>query len=104
VNDAIAGLRLLRRYGFGGRRVFGDGGNTMTLHYRRTWHGVSDVVLVYAEDDAEGYRTDDVLNDTRPFDLASHAGLQEEVIGTVCEVVDAVLSWSDPECWPSQLP
>lgn len=96
---AVDALQVLRRCGFGGRRIFGDGGNTVTLHYRRQWRGVADVVLVYAEDDAEAYRAHDALDETDPFDLAARGDLHEEVLGTVVDVVAAVLRWPVPEGW-----
>lgn len=101
MNAAIEHLQLLRRLGFGGRRIFGDRGRTITLHFRRTWHGISDVVLVYGENDAEAYRTDDLIDhsDDNPFDLASRPDLLEESYGTVAQVVKKVCGWPPPD-WP----
>lgn len=102
--DAIGHLQLLRRLGFGGRRIFGDRGRTITLHYRRTWHGVSDVVLVYGADDAEAYRTDDTIaSDDDPFGLAARPDLLEEAYGTVAQVVKKVRNWPAPD-WPGYAP
>ena len=101
---AIAALQRLRAEGFGGRRILGDRGRTCTLHYRRSWRGVSDVVLVFGEDDAEAYRADDSIDDANPFEIASRRDLQEEVVGTVLDVVTAVLSWPTPTSWPSHYP
>jgi hypothetical protein len=97
--DARGYLRLLRRLGFGGRRIFGDRGRTITLHYRRTWHDVSDVVLVYNENDAAAYRTDDTIDDDDPFGLDSRPDLLEEARGTVAQVVTNVRFWPRPD-WP----
>ncbi|WNV87871.1 hypothetical protein [Umezawaea sp. Da 62-37] len=92
--DPIDALHLLRRIGFGGGRLFGARGNTTALHYRRSWRGVSDVVLVYSENDAEAYRADDPLQvDGDPLDLACRPDLLCEVVGTVAEVVAEVTTW-----------
>ncbi|MFC9250647.1 hypothetical protein [Amycolatopsis thailandensis] len=97
VNDAIDSLQLLRRMGFGGRRIFGDHGRTMTLHYRRTWCGISDVVLVYDEYDAEAYRCDDSFDDRDPFGLVAGPDLLEEAVGEVVDVVQRVREWPPPD-------
>lgn len=92
--DPIDALQLLRRMGFSGRRLYSARGDTTVLHYRRTWFGSSDVVLVYAEDDAEAYRADGSLPlDADPLDLACRSDLVEEAVGTVAEVVATVTTW-----------
>ena len=102
--SAVDALQLLRANGFGARKVFDLRGKNAILHYRRSWRGVSDVVLVYAEDDAEAYRADDSINDLDPFEIASYDHLQHEDVGTVLEVVAAVMAWPTPESWPSYFP
>lgn len=100
-------LKRLLRAGFGGRRLYGQHGELCTLHYRRQWRRVSDVVLVYAADDAEAYRvTSDVisLEDPDPFAYAERVDLEEEVVGTVTDVVTAVLNWPTPESWLPHFP
>lgn len=104
---ATEALKALLRIGFGGRKLYGQHGELCTLHYRRQWRRVSDVVLVYAADDAEAYRaTADVitLDDPDPFAYAARPDLQQEVVGTVVDVVAAVLNWPTPEDWPSHFP
>jgi hypothetical protein len=102
--NPIDALQLLRSLGFVGQRILGDQGNTRTLHYRRTWRGISDVVLVYSPDDAEAYRADDVINEMDPFELASRSDLYQETAGSVAAVVAAVLRWPNPDSWPSHFP
>ncbi|TKG61532.1 hypothetical protein [Prauserella endophytica] len=96
MSEATVALQLLRHHGFGGRKIFGEHGTVVVLHYRRTWNSISDVVLVYGEYDAEGYRADDTVDDYAPLALASHPGLHAEVVGTVTEVVAVVLAWPEP--------
>jgi hypothetical protein len=102
--DPIDALQLLLANGFGGRKVFDLSKKNAILHYRRTWRGVSDVVLVYAENDAEAYRGDDSINDLDPFEVASYNHLECENVGTVLEVVAAVMRWPKPEAWVSHFP
>lgn len=105
--DAIDALQLLRAAAFGGRRVYAPSSQQVALHYRRTWRGVSDVVLVYGVDDAEAYRADDTLpffDDIALFELASRPDLQQEITGTVVDVVAAVLAWPSPAPWTSHFP
>ncbi len=92
--DPIDALHLLRRVGFDARCLHGAGGDTTVLHYRRTWRGTCDVVLVYSESDAEAYRAGGSLPvDTDPLDLACRPDLLCEAVGTVVEVVAEVTTW-----------
>lgn len=92
--DPIDALQLLRRLGFHGRRLHDAHGNTTALHYQRTWRGVVDIVMVYAEDDAEAYRVDDSLPvDVNPLDLVCRPDLLIEAVGTVPDVVATVSTW-----------
>jgi hypothetical protein len=99
--DPIDALQLLRRLGFHGRRLHDAHGNTTALHYQRTWRGVVDIVMVYAEDDAEAYRIDDSLSvDVHPLDLVCCPDLLIEAVGTVLEVVATVSTWSTASSRP----
>jgi hypothetical protein len=61
---------------------------------------VADVVLVYSDTEAEGYRATDSINGANPLDLQTPF-LHKHVDGTVTEVVTAVLGWPAPVASPS---
>ncbi|MFD8497991.1 hypothetical protein [Amycolatopsis sp. NPDC059657] len=100
MSSPVDDLRTLRRLGFGGRRIFGDHGRSVTLHYRRAWRELADVVLVYSEHDAAAYRADDTFDDADPFEPVEHPVLLEEAVGTVADVVAAVRTWPHPSSLP----
>jgi hypothetical protein len=99
LDDPVAALQLLRHVGFSGRKLLSPKGFATTLHYRRRWRGIADVVLVYGPDDAEAYRAADFIDDHDPFEVAYREDLIEEVFGTVSEVVAAIVTWPNPPAW-----
>jgi hypothetical protein len=92
-------LQLLRHIGFNGRKLLSPKGYATTLHYRRRWRGIADVVLVYSATDAEAYRAHDLISDLDPFEVASRTDLLQESVGTVTEVVAAIVAWPNPPAW-----
>jgi hypothetical protein len=91
--NAIDALRALGDRGFGSCEVRDQHGLT-ALGFRHKWDGVSDVVLVHAQNDAEAYRADDSFGQPEfPTSAVAH----REAVGTVVEVVAAVLDWPEPD-------
>lgn len=56
-SPAIQELKRLRRMGFHGEPILDEDGNEEVVYFVREFRRVREVVLVYSEHDAYGYRT-----------------------------------------------
>lgn len=102
----VDGHHQLCHHGFSGRPIYGAHGRMTLLHYRRQWRcGSVDVVLIFAEGDAEAYRTDQVDDQIYipdPLNVESLPNVEFPIVGSVDEVVDDVLTWPEPPpVWPA---
>lgn len=103
-SPAIEALRRLGRLGFRREPILDEDGNLEVLLYVRDWQGWREVVLVYSESEARGYRTRIADAADNPLYVAPGSAEVLLSLDDVVSTVHALLSLPSPPPRPTPPP
>jgi hypothetical protein len=104
-SPALAALRRLLRNGFRREPILDENGQCEVVYFVRDWRGVREVVLVYSEDEARGYRTRFIVDPNNPLYVDPDTAEWLIPLDDVVTVVHALLSLPpSPEPQPRPRP